>query len=305
MNKKFEVLILGNSSATPVYDRHPTAQVLNFNEQLFLIDCGEGTQMQLHKYGVKSNKIGHIFISHLHGDHYLGLVGLISSMNLHGRKSDLHLYGPAPLEEILHLQLQCSDTRLQFNLFFHPTNSEQEELIFENKTIKVSSFPLKHRVPTTGFRFDEGPSPAHLIIEKVQALNVPVVFYNALKAGVNCIDMDGTEYIAAELTTPGPPARSYAFCSDTRAFESYINAIQGVDLLYHESTFLHEMLGRARETFHSTALEAAQVAKQVTAKKLLLGHYSARYKDLSPLLEEAKLEFVNTALSIEGNWYKI
>ncbi len=302
---KFEVLVLGNSSATPIYDRHPTAQVLNFNEQFFLIDCGEGTQMQLHKYGVKSNKIGHIFISHLHGDHYLGLVGLVSSMNLHGRRSDLHLYGPAPLQEILDLQLRYSDTRLQFNLIFHPTNSELSEVIFENKTIRVSSFPLKHRVPTTGFRFDEGVRPANLILDKVQELEVPVVFYNALKSGVDCTGMDGTEYIASELTTPGPTSRSYAFCSDTRAFEAYTEYIHNVDLLYHESTFLHEMLDRARETFHSTSLEAAQVASEVGAKKLLLGHYSARYKDISPLLEEAKSKFVNTEVSIEGNWYKI
>lgn len=305
MNKKFEVLVLGNSSATPMYDRHPTAQVLNFNEQFFLIDCGEGTQMQLHKYGVKSNKIGHIFISHLHGDHYLGLVGLISSMNLHGRRSDLHLYGPAPLEKILELQFQCSDTRLQFNLIFHPTNSEISEVLFANNTIKVSSFPLKHRVPTTGFRFDEGPRPANLILEKVKELDVPVVFYNALKQGVDCVGMDGTKYIASALTTPGPDSRSYAFCSDTRAFEAYMDYIGGVDLLYHESTFLHDMVARARETFHSTSLEAAQVAKAVDAKRLLLGHYSARYKDLTPLMEEAKSEFDNTELSFEGNWYKI
>lgn len=302
---KFEVLVLGNSSATPIYDRHPTAQVLNFNEQFFLIDCGEGTQMQLHKYGVKSNKIGHIFITHLHGDHYLGLVGLISSMNLHGRKTDLHLYAPAPLEEIMELQLRYSDTRLQFNLIFHSTNSESFQVVFENKTIRVSSFPLKHRVPTTGFRFDEAPRQANLVLDKVKALNVPVVFYNALKSGVDCTDLDGTKYVASELTTPGPVSRSYAFCSDTLAFESYTDFIQGVDLLYHESTFLHEMLDRARETFHSTALEAAQVAVTVGAKKLLLGHYSARYKDLTPLLEEARLEFDNSELSIEGNWYKI
>ncbi|MCI0920823.1 ribonuclease Z [Sphingobacterium rhinopitheci] len=302
---KFEILILGNSSATPMYDRHPTAQVLNFNEQLFLIDCGEGTQMQLHKYGVKSNKINHIFISHLHGDHYLGLVGLVSSMNLHGRRSDLHLYGPKPLKEILDLQLLHSDTRLQFNLIFHPTNNEETEVIFSNKTIKITSFPLKHRVPTTGFRFDEGKRANVLIIDKVKSLEVPLVFYNVLKAGMDCTDIDGTVYRAEELTLPGPPSRSYAFCSDTRAFESYVTAIHGVDLLYHESTFLHEFVDRAIETCHSTCLEAAQVANQVGAKKLLLGHYSARYKDLSPLLLEAKSEFVNSELSFEGNWYKI
>ena len=302
---KFEVLILGNSSATPMFDRHPTAQIINFNEQIFLIDCGEGTQMQLHRYGVKSNKISHIFISHLHGDHYLGLVGLLSSMNLHGRYSDLHLYGPAPLIDIINLQLKYSETYLQYNLIFHPTNTENEELIFQNNTISVKSFPLKHRIPTTGFRFDEAPRNASLIREKIEHLNIPTVFFPQLKKGIDCVDMDGTVYKALELTKPAPVSRSYAYCSDTRAFESYVSSIQNVDLLYHESTFMHELQARAIETFHSTCLEAALVAKQVGAKKLLLGHYSARYRELTPLLEEAKLEFVNSELSFEGNWYNV
>lgn len=302
---KFEVLILGNSSATPMFERHPTAQIINFNEQIFLIDCGEGTQMQLHRYGVKSNKISHIFISHLHGDHYLGLVGLLSSMNLHGRFSDLHLYGPAPLIEIINLQLKHSDTFLQYNLVFHPTNPDDEEVIFQNNTISVKSFPLKHRVPTTGFRFDEAPRNASLIREKIENLPIPTVFFAQLKRGVDCVDMDGTVYKATELTKPAPASRSYAYCSDTRAFESYMSSIHGVDLIYHESTFLHDMIERAVLTCHSTSLEAAQVAKQVGAKKLLLGHYSARYRDLEPLLEEAKLEFDNTELSLEGKWYNV
>lgn len=302
---KFEVLILGNSSATPMFNRHPTAQVLNFNEQLILIDCGEGTQMQLVKYGIKTNRINAIFISHLHGDHYLGLVGLISSMSLHGRHSDLHLFGPAPLKEILDLQFLHAGTQIQFNLIFHPTNSNAAEVIYETKSIQVSSFPLKHRVPTTGFRFEERAKLATLQIEKVQALGVPVAFYNLLKAGVDCTDIDGTVYQAAELTLPSSPARSYAFCSDTLAFQEYMQSIQEVDLLYHESTFLHELVMKAKDTFHSTSLEAAQVAKRVGAKKLLLGHYSARYKDLSPILEEAKSEFSNSELSTEGNWYKV
>lgn len=302
---KFEVLILGNSSATPMFERHPTAQIINFNEQIFLIDCGEGTQMQLHRYGVKSNKISHIFISHLHGDHYLGLVGLLSSMNLHGRFSDLHLYGPEPLLEIINIQLKYSDTHLQFNLIFHPTFPDKENLIFQNNTISVSSFPLKHRVPTTGFRFDEAPRNASIIREKIANMNIPTVFLNQLKKGIDCVDMDGTVYKASELTKPAPASRSYAYCSDTRAFESYVESVRGVDLMYHESTFLHELLDRAIATCHSTSLEAAQVAKQVGAKKLLLGHYSARYRDLNPLLEEAKLEFHNTELSLEGNWYNV
>ncbi len=302
---RFEVLILGNSSATPIYERHPTAQILNFNEQLFLIDCGEGTQMQLHRYGIKSNKISRIFISHLHGDHYLGLVGLLSSMNLNGRKSELHLHGPAPLLDILNLQFRYSDTILRYNLHFHPTNPDVEEVIMKSQMLTVKSFPLLHRVATTGFRFDEGKRAASLIPEKIEGKNIPSVFLQQLKKGIDCTDLDGTVYRAAELTRPAPASRSYAYCSDTRAFAGYVEAIQGVDLLYHETTFEHDLVDRAVETLHSTCLEAAQVALEVGAKQLLMGHYSARYKDLTPLLEEAKAVFHASVLSFEGNWYKV
>ena len=302
---KFEVLILGNSSATPIYDRHPTSQLLNFNEQFFLIDCGEGTQMQLVRYGIKSNKISHIFISHLHGDHYLGLVGLLSSMNLNGRKTELHLYGPAALWDILELQFRYSDTILRYKLIFHETQSEHIETILETNLLTVKSFPLRHRVPTTGFRFDEGQRPSRLIREKIEQLDIPTVFFHQLKKGIDCVDMDGTVYRAAELTIPAPPSRSYAYCSDTRAFEDYMASIGHVDLLYHETTFMHDMLDRAEETLHSTAYEAAQVAQTVQAKKLLLGHYSARYKDLFPLLDEARAVFSHAELSIEGKWFNV
>lgn len=267
---RFEVLVLGNSSATPIYERHPTAQVVNFNEQLFLIDCGEGTQMQMHRYGIKSNKISRIFISHLHGDHYLGLVGLLSSMNLTGRKSELHLYGPSPLLEILQLQFKHSDTTLRYSLVFHATNPDVEEVIMKTQMLTVRSFPLQHRVPTTGFRFDEGARAASLIPEKIGGMNIPTVFFQQLKKGVDCTDSDGTIYRAAELTKPAPASRSYAYCSDTRAFAGYMGAIQGVDLLYHETTFDHSLLDRAVETFHSTSLEAAQVAVRAGAKQLLM-----------------------------------
>lgn len=302
---RFEILILGNSSATPMYERHPTAQVLNFNEQLFLIDCGEGTQMQLFRFGIKSNKINHIFISHLHGDHYLGLVGLLSSMNLSGRKSALHLYAPADLREILTIQFKYSDTRLQYELVFHATNSLDTEVILKTKMLTVTSFPLSHRLPTTGFRFDEGQRSATLLPDKVERLQIPLVFLAKLKKGIDCTDVDGTVYKSSELTSPAPSSRSYAFCSDTRAFANYVESIKGVDLLYHETTFLHELVDRAVQTFHSTALEAGEVAAAVEAKKLLIGHYSARYKDLEPLLMEAKTKFEQTELSEEGKWYLV
>ncbi|MFD1769483.1 ribonuclease Z [Sphingobacterium suaedae] len=302
---RFEVLILGNSSATPMYGRHPTAQIINYNEQLFLVDCGEGTQMQLFRYGIRSNKINHIFISHLHGDHYLGLVGLLSSQHLMGRQADLHLYGPAALKEILDLQFKHSDTRLRYALIFHPTNPEHEDLLLETPMLKVRSFPLRHRIACTGFRFDEGRRSATLKAEEVERLRIPTPYLKLLKKGIDYLGADGTVYPAKDLTFPAPASRSYAYCSDTVLTDAYFDAIREVDLLYHESTFLHEMVDRAKETFHTTALEAAQVAQIVQARKLLLGHFSARYKDLQPLLDESRAVFANTVLSEEGKWFLV
>lgn len=304
---RFEVLVLGNSSATPMYERHPSAQVVNYNGQLYLIDCGEGTQSQLVRYGIKASRINHIFISHLHGDHYLGLVGLLSSQNLVGRKADLHLYGPAPLQEIIDIQLKYSDTRLRYALHFHVTDPTQPQVILDMAALRVSAFPLYHRIPCTGFRFDEGDRPAKLRQDVVERLQIPHALLNGIKRGANFTDMDGREYFNEELTTPAPASRSYAYCSDTVKTTEYWSSIQGVDLLYHESTFLHDMSDRAKETFHTTALEAGEIAEQVGAKALLLGHYSARYKhrDLQLLLDEAQSRFPNTQLSVEGKWYLI
>lgn len=305
IDMKFEVLILGNSSATPIFDRHPTSQVLNFNEQLFLIDCGEGTQMQLSRYGIKSNRIGHIFISHLHGDHYLGLVGLLSSMHLVGRKSDLHLYGPSALKEILDVQFLHSETVLRYNLVFHPISPERPGVIFENRTLKVSTFPLKHRIACTGFRFDEGPRARTLLGDVVQELNIPTVYFPMIKKGFDYVDESGKVYTADELSLPAPLSRSYVYCSDTVRTPEYLPYVQKANLMYHESTFLHDMVDRAKETFHTTALEAGEIAQETHAKKLLLGHYSARYRDLNPLLEEARTVFPNTELSVEGRWFSV
>lgn len=302
---KFEVLILGNSSATPIYDRHPTSQILNFNEQLFLIDCGEGTQMQLTRYGIKSNKINHIFISHLHGDHYLGLVGLLSSMHLIGRKNELHLYGPKGLDEILSVQFKYSETILRYHLIFHETSPERAEVIFENRTLKVSTFPLTHRIACTGFRFDEGPRSRSLIMDRVEKANIPIPYYQLLKKGMDYVDDAGTQFSADDFTLPAPLSRSYVYCSDTIRTPTYLPYIQDATLMYHESTFLNDMLDRAKETFHTTALQAGEIAKEAHAKKLLLGHYSARYKDLEPLLEEAQAVFPATKLSQEGKWFSV
>ena len=281
---KFDVLILGSSSATPIYGRHPTAQLINVNEQLYLVDCGEGTQVQLIKYGIRSNRIKQIFISHLHGDHYLGLIGLISSMHLVGRKDELHIYGPPGLKEIIDLHFFHSQTELRYPLHIHMTQDEGKSVVFENENLRVSTFPLNHRIACTGFRFDEKKRLPTIDKEKVAAIGIPAPHLPLIKRGHDYTAPDGTVYRWQDLTVAAPPPRSYAYCSDTVRTSDYLPFIQQVDLLYHEATFLHEMLDRAVATYHTTALQAAEIAVEVGAKKLLIGHYSARYRDWQRLL---------------------
>lgn len=302
---RFDVTILGSNSATPLYGRHHTAQILNCNEILSLIDCGEGTQLQLQRYGFKVNRIKYIFISHLHGDHYLGLVGLLSSMHLNGRKDDLYVFGPVGLKEIIDIQLHHSETFLRYNLIFKPTNPEQEEQLLQDTNFAVSSFPLSHRINCTGFLFKEKQRLPRINKEVIDSLNIPTAYYPLLKKGIDYTDDKGTTYRASELTWPAPLPRSYAFCSDTARTPNYWPYIQQANLLYHEATFLHEMLDRAVETYHTTALQAAEIAKAVGAKKLLIGHFSARYKDLQSLLLESKTVFNNTELAIEGETFEV
>lgn len=296
----FELTILGSSSATPIFQRHPTAQVLNIRERFFLIDCGEGTQSQLIRFKIRFNKISHIFISHLHGDHYLGLVGLLSTMHLQGRTNELHLYAQPDLMDIVDLQLRLSQTRLRYQLIFHPVRQFANTIILEDDDIVVKTVLLSHRIPCTGFVFREKPKPRKLIIAKLQQYNIPFSFYNRLKEGLDFEQDSGNIIPNTELTVSARAPRSYAFCSDTIYDESIVDEIKDVDLLYHESTFLHDMLERAQTTYHTTSLQAAQIAKMANVKKLLLGHFSARYKTLTPLLAEAKTVFQNTELAIEG-----
>ena len=302
---KFEVLILGSSSATPIYGRHPTSQLINVNEQLYLVDCGEGTQIRLIKYGIKANRIKHIFISHLHGDHYLGLIGLISSMHLVGRKEELHLYGPPALKEIIDLHFLHSQTVLRYPLHFHATQDGSNELIFEDNLLEVSSFPLDHRIACTGFRFDEKKRLPAIDKKKAEELNIPSAYLSLVKRGHDYTAPGGTVHRWQDLTIPPPKPRSYAYCSDTVKTASYLPYIQQVDLLYHEATFLHEMHDRAADTYHTTALQAGEVAVEANVKKLLIGHYSARYRELNPLLDESRTVFAETQLALEGNWYRV
>ena len=301
----FEVSILGSSSATPIYQRHPTAQVLNIHERLFLVDCGEGTLIQMNRYKIKFHRINHIFISHLHGDHYLGLVGLLSTMHLQGRVSEIHIYCHEHLKEIVDIQLKYSETTLRYPLRFHFHNPLKSELIFEDDTIEIRTIILNHRIPCTGFLFSEKPGLRKLIKEKLHQYQIPVEIYQDLKNGKDFITADGNKISNSELTTDPRLPRSYAFCSDTSYDERIISSIKNINLLYHEATFLSDKAGRAEETFHSTAEQAALIAKKANVKRLIIGHFSARYKNLYPLLEEAREVFTETTLAIEGDTFKI
>lgn len=302
---RFDVTILGSSSATPIYNRNPTAQALNINERFYLIDCGEGTQQQMLRFDIKSSRIDYIFISHLHGDHYLGLVGLLSSLHLNGRKKPITLFGPAHLKEIIDLQFQYSETTLHFDLIFQAIDPLMPAVILDNQDITVETIILDHRIACTGFLFRQKKRLRKIIKEKVEELDVPVTYYPLLKRGTDYFATDGTVYLNADLTIDAEAPKAYAYCSDTLANESYFKQITGVDLLYHEATFAHDMLDRANETHHTTALQAGQVAKTVGAKRLIIGHFSARYKTLNELLEEARTVFPDTDLAIEGKTFII
>ena len=302
---KFEVTILGSSSSTPIFNRNPSAQLLNVNEKFILIDCGEATQNQLLHFGLKANRIDHIFISHLHGDHYLGLVGLLSSLHLNGRTKPMDIFGPPELKEIIDLQFKHSQTHLRYPLTFNTTNSAVSEKLLENFDVVVESFPLDHRIPCTGFRFTEKQRLRKIIKEKIDQLGITADQVQSIKKGESFTDKKGKVHLAADLTTDADRPKVYVYCSDTICSFKYLERIKDSDTLYHEATFLHDMLARAEETFHTTALQAAEVALKSNAKKLIIGHFSARYKELAPLLEEAKTIFPNSFLAIEGLTFEI
>ncbi len=301
----FDVTVLGSSSATPAYNRNPSAQLLNLNEKFYLIDCGEATQNQLNKFRIKSSRIDYIFISHLHGDHYLGLVGLLSTMHLHGRTKEIHIYGPPELKEIIDLQLKVSETVLRYQIEFHSTHTEYSEKIFESNDLVVETIVLNHRIPTTGFVFREKPKKRKINSAKMEEYDVPLEYIPLLKNGIDYSDKYGNTIANHELTFDPSPSKSYAYCSDTLYNENFIEQIEGVDMLYHEATFLHELIDRAVETFHTTALQAGALAKKANVKRLMIGHFSARYKELDQLLAEAQSEFNNTVLALEGEKYII
>lgn len=305
MIPEFEVTILGNTSSIPVHGRNHTSQVIRYGQELLLLDCGEGAQIQLRKYKVKSSRITHIFISHLHGDHYLGLVGLLSSYNLAKRKKPLTIFGPHGLDEIITTNFRWSNSKICYPLTFVKTDPEAFNLLLNLRGIDVFSFPIKHRLPTTGFLIKEKPGYRSLIKEKLRAFSIPLEAIQSLRKGEDYKDTSGKTYSLEEFTYPLPPMRSYAFCSDTIFDPELMQYISGVDLLYHESTFMDSDEKRATDTFHSTGSQAGKIAHMSKVKKLLLGHFSSRYVHLEPMLAEAQVFFQDTILSEEGQTYAL
>lgn len=298
--EKFEVHILGCGSATPTTRHNPSSQVVSLREKLFMIDCGEGTQLQLRYHKLTFARLNHIFISHLHGDHCFGLIGLISTLALLGRTGDLTIHAHHDLEELLRPQLDyfCRDIPFKVNIeAFDPT---ENKVIYEDKSITVETIPLRHRIPCAGFLFKEKPREAHLRSDMIEFYNVPIKDRRKIKQGADFTTEEGKIVPNHMLTRPALPPRSYAYCSDTAYDERIIPYIQGVDLLYHEATFAQPDITKAGKTGHSTAQQAATIAHKANVKKLMLGHFSARYRDNRILLDEAKEIFENTVLANEG-----
>ena len=298
--EKFEVNILGCGSALPTTRHFSSSQVVNIREKLFMIDCGEGAQLQLRRSKLKFTRLNHIFISHLHGDHCFGLMGLISTFGLLGRTATLHIYAHKELECLLAPQLEFFCKGMTYDLAFHAIDPSKAEVIYDDRSVSVSTIPLKHRIPTCGFLFQEKKTPNHIIRDMVDFYQVPVFELNRIKNGEDYVCPDGTIVPNHRLTRPSAPARSYAYCSDTICLPSIVPQIQGVDLLFHEGTFAQADAARAKETFHTTAMQAAQIARDAQVRQLIIGHFSARYEDESILLQEAKTIFPNTLLAKEN-----
>jgi ribonuclease Z len=301
----FKITILGSSGAMPAYGRHPSAQLVEIQNHVFLVDCGEGAQMQLMRFQANFHRINHIFISHLHGDHYLGLMGLIFTMHLQRRTNEIHIYSHKGLDEIITTQFRYSLSAPAFKIIFHPLQKGEREVIFENDLLTVETIPLTHKIRCSGFLFKEKLKPRRIDKTKLpQGLQIRQIAN--LKRGHDVTDDDGNVlYKNGDLTFPPRKSRSYAYCSDTAFDDRISDQIKDIDVLYHEATFTVEEQVKAEETLHSTARQAATMAKLSRANKLLLGHFSARYKDLAPILEEAKAIFENSYLALEGEEYII
>lgn len=301
--ENFQLQILGCGSALPTKQYNQTSQLLNIREKAFLIDCGEGTQRQIRKYNVKVSRLNHVFISHLHGDHCFGIMGLITTLGMLGRTADLHIHAHGDLEKIFRPLVDYFCQGMSYQVFFHSFNPYHHELLYEDRSVKVYSIPLKHKVPACGFLFSEKEKDNHIKKEMIEFYQIPVREIPLIKKGADFITPEGEVIPNSRLTTPATPPKKYAYCSDTTYTESIIPIIENADCLFHEATFLQAHLPRAKETMHSTALQAATIARKANVKQLIIGHYSARYEDVSELLIEAKSVFENTFLSKDGIFF--
>lgn len=298
--EKFEVNILGCGSALPTTRHFASSQVLNIREKLFMIDCGEGTQLQLRRSKLKFSRLNHIFISHLHGDHCFGLIGLLSTFDLLGRTAAMHIYAHPDFEPILNMQLDYFCKKMDYEVVFHPINPSKIEIIYEDRSVSVTTIPLRHRIPTCGFLFSEKKTPDHIKRDMIDYYGIPTCDINRIKNGEDYVLADGTVIPNNRLTAPSSSPRKYAYCSDTLYHREIIEQVKGVDLLYHEATFADSDRPKAEMTFHTTALQAATIAKDAGVKQLVIGHFSARYEEEDLLLKEAQSVFPNTVLAIEN-----
>lgn len=298
--EKFEVNILGCGSALPTTRHFASSQVLNIREKLFMIDCGEGTQLQLRRSKLKFSRLNHIFISHLHGDHCFGLIGLLSTFDLLGRTAAMHIYSHPDFEPILNMQLDYFCKKMDYEVVFHPINPSKIEIIYEDRSVSVTTIPLRHRIPTCGFLFSEKKTPDHIKRDMIDYYGIPTCDINRIKNGEDYVLADGTVIPNNRLTAPSSSPRKYAYCSDTLYHREIIEQVKGIDLLYHEATFADSDRPKAEMTFHTTALQAATIAKDAGVKQLVIGHFSARYEEEDLLLKEAQSVFPNTVLAIEN-----
>jgi ribonuclease Z len=297
------VTILGNNSAVPAFNRHPTSQVVTIDGNLFLVDCGEGAQIQMINYKIRRSKISHIFISHLHGDHYFGLIGLINSFGLLNHQQDLHVFAPSPLQEIIEWQLKVANTTLPYQLFFHTIN--EETVLVDDEKFFVRCFRTNHRIECYGFSFHEKKPPKLLDPVKAKQFDIQTSFYERLKKGEDYIQKNGAVIKNEWVTEDAPPVKTYAFCADTKYDETIIPHICNADMIYHETTYLDALQQRANDRFHSTSKQAALIAKKANVKKLLIGHFSSKYDTLEEFEKEAREVFLDTELALEGVTYKV
>jgi len=297
------VTILGNNSAVPAFNRHPTSQVVTQDGTNYLVDCGEGTQIQMIKYKVRRGKISHIFISHLHGDHYFGLVGLINTFGLLSHKQELHIYGPAPLQQIIEMQLKVAETHIPYPLHFHTITGNA--ILVDNDKIRIKCFETTHRIQCFGFSFEEKMMKRKILVDKTRKYDIPLTFYSSLQNGLDYITPKGEVIKNDMVTAPPEKGKQYAFCADTRYDEKLIEHIYGFDTIYHETTYLDNLQEKAFERFHSTTKQAATIAKRAMVNRLLIGHFSSKYSVLDAFEQEAREIFLGTELAIEGSTYEI